>query len=426
MAKIGRNDPCPCKSGKKYKKCCLEKDETNLEKPSGEYFRLKGEKAEEIVHELATKSFLTDWCYKNPKLPDGNELCDLLVVFGEVVIIWQIKDLKINKYGKYQESKVKKNLRQLSGANKNLFDLKREITLENPRRGEEKFDTSKIKEVYLISALTGEEENFFSFFEEFKDKKIHVFNKEAVEIILNELDTIKDFIGYLREKEKLFAMDTRRFWGSGEKDLLAYYIIGGRSFDELMEADVIYLDEGFWEHLSKKPEYVKKQEENKISYIWDEIINRVHTSGEGYERFARELAKHHRFERRILGKAFFDAHVNAHNETKNNVFRRVIEVGGVTYCFMFSDDKKPREFRRELLKRTCFVARGLNKNNKKVIGIATEMKFNPTCSYDFCMIDIPDWGEDEQKQMEEIQKELGIFVNPTFISVHEDEYPKDK
>ncbi len=26
MAKIGRNDPCPCGSGKKYKKCCLDKD----------------------------------------------------------------------------------------------------------------------------------------------------------------------------------------------------------------------------------------------------------------------------------------------------------------------------------------------------------------------------------------------------------------
>jgi hypothetical protein len=23
----GRNDPCPCGSGSKYKKCCLEKDE---------------------------------------------------------------------------------------------------------------------------------------------------------------------------------------------------------------------------------------------------------------------------------------------------------------------------------------------------------------------------------------------------------------
>jgi|LakMenE01Jun11ns_1017448.scaffolds.fasta_scaffold9867676_3 uncharacterized protein len=28
--KIGRNDPCPCGSGKKYKNCCLPKD-----KPSG-------------------------------------------------------------------------------------------------------------------------------------------------------------------------------------------------------------------------------------------------------------------------------------------------------------------------------------------------------------------------------------------------------
>lgn len=27
MPKTGRNDPCPCGSGKKYKRCCLEKDE---------------------------------------------------------------------------------------------------------------------------------------------------------------------------------------------------------------------------------------------------------------------------------------------------------------------------------------------------------------------------------------------------------------
>jgi tetratricopeptide (TPR) repeat protein len=27
MPKIGRNDPCPCGSGKKYKQCCRDKDE---------------------------------------------------------------------------------------------------------------------------------------------------------------------------------------------------------------------------------------------------------------------------------------------------------------------------------------------------------------------------------------------------------------
>ena len=33
MSKVGRNAPCPCGSGKKYKKCCLSKDEAaQLEK----------------------------------------------------------------------------------------------------------------------------------------------------------------------------------------------------------------------------------------------------------------------------------------------------------------------------------------------------------------------------------------------------------
>ena len=28
MAKVGRNQPCPCGSGKKYKRCCWEKDQS--------------------------------------------------------------------------------------------------------------------------------------------------------------------------------------------------------------------------------------------------------------------------------------------------------------------------------------------------------------------------------------------------------------
>ena len=29
---VGRNSPCPCGSGRKYKKCCLEKDARRLRK----------------------------------------------------------------------------------------------------------------------------------------------------------------------------------------------------------------------------------------------------------------------------------------------------------------------------------------------------------------------------------------------------------
>lgn len=34
VARVGRNDPCPCGSGKKYKKCCVEKDQERLQESS--------------------------------------------------------------------------------------------------------------------------------------------------------------------------------------------------------------------------------------------------------------------------------------------------------------------------------------------------------------------------------------------------------
>ena len=33
MGKIGRNDPCPCRSGLKYKKCCQKKERDGEERP---------------------------------------------------------------------------------------------------------------------------------------------------------------------------------------------------------------------------------------------------------------------------------------------------------------------------------------------------------------------------------------------------------
>lgn len=47
MAKIERNAPCPCGSGRKYKKCCLAKDEA----PSIEALRLRRANEEEAARE---------------------------------------------------------------------------------------------------------------------------------------------------------------------------------------------------------------------------------------------------------------------------------------------------------------------------------------------------------------------------------------
>ena len=425
--KTGRNNPCPCGSGKKYKKCCLDKkDNLKMDFPK-DYFNLKGKNAEEIVHNLALKSFLVDWCFLNPRFPNGRELCDLLIIFDDIAIIWQIKDLKLNNQGKYRKAEVKKNLNQLSGARRQLFDLKTDIYLENPRRKKEKFDFTKIKEVYLISVLLGEGEIVSSFVEENKNKISHVFTKDSTQIILNELDTINDFVEYLRVKENFLKKNKKLIVVGGEQELLAYYLMNGREFNELEKFNNITIQDGSWEHLQNEPEYKAKNKANEISYLWDSMINRAHECSTKYEKVARELARPNRFQRRYLSKSFFEAYIEADKvsgDKKHNSFRRMMPGEGTTYCFLFQDDAWPRKSRQAQLGIICEIARSKYQQNKKVLGIATEMKSQPTCSYDFCLLDMPEWTEEDQKNMEQLQKETKVFTNPVMSYHHEDEYPK--
>src|SRR5260370_9220256 len=63
MAKVGRNDPCPCGSGKKYKRCCLEKDETAERKFAATASvpqRQIGTVAAEIAERLAAGAYEID------------------------------------------------------------------------------------------------------------------------------------------------------------------------------------------------------------------------------------------------------------------------------------------------------------------------------------------------------------------------------
>jgi len=387
-------------------------------------FNLKGKKAEKLVHDLALKTFLTDWCYLNPALPSGKELCDLLVVFDEVVVIWQIKDLRLDSQGKYKESQVRKNLRQLYGARRQLFELRTPVELENPRRGKEPFDAIAIKEVYLISVLLGEGEEIFSFVEHIRNYTVHVFTRDFTQIVLNELDTISDFIDYLRSKEALLRQNKEFIVLGGEEELLALYLGNSRSFDTLNEATHIIIDQGSWEKFRNSQEYRQKKRHDEISYGWDNIINIVHEASPEYEVVARELARPNRFERRCLSKAYFEAYMAADSDKTHNIFRRIFALKGVTYCFLFADDTKPRDHRKGMLEWMCYIARGIYNSNRKVIGVATEKAASPTCSYDFIILDMPEWTERNQREMEKMQQETGIFLSPEISIVNEEEYPK--
>jgi hypothetical protein len=422
--KIGRNLPCPCGSGLKYKKCCLDENEHTSEGVGKDYFQIKGSKAESVVHDLSIKSFLTDWCYLNPNLPNNKEICDLLVVFDDIAIVWQIKSLKLRDDGSYKKGDVEKNFRQLIGAKRRLFEIDTEINLENPRRGKELFNPKSISQVFLVSVLMGPPEDFFSFVETINGNTIHVFDREFTEIVLNELDTISDFCEYLKSKERLIAGKEMMIMG-GEKELLAYYLQNNRSFSQFNEATNILLQEGIWEGYISRSEYKKKKKADEFSYGWDSIIDRAHEGSIEYERVARELARPNRFERRMLSKTFLEAHIRAHEDTKADMFRRILTTDGVSYVFLFFSEDHPRDHRKQMLFAICFFARGKFGKNTKVIGIATEKRIEPTCSYDYCVINKPEWTDDDQNRMLKLQDELELFKNPKIARISEDEYPKN-
>ncbi len=80
-------------------------------------------RAEEFVFSICQKSFLSLWCYANPRGDVGKELCDVLVVCDPDVIILSVKEvlLRIDKnpkvaHARWERKAVKESVEQIYGA----------------------------------------------------------------------------------------------------------------------------------------------------------------------------------------------------------------------------------------------------------------------------------------------------------------------
>jgi len=330
----------------------------------------------------------------------------------------------LNEFGEFNQGELEDNLRQLNGAWRQLFDLKTPIELGNPKRRKEKFDPSIITEIYLISVLFGKPPNYLVFAESIKTYQVHVFSQRFTEIVLNELDTVTDFVHYLGEKQNLLTQDRNIHVIGGEEELLVIYLQDGRSFGELLEYDDIHTTGGIWQQHTAKPEYLAKKRADEISYLVDHLIEIIH-DGEvkEYEIVARELARLNRYKRRLLANALYEGRIKALNGT-GSLLRRLVPLDGVTICLLYQDKTdNTGKGRQNRLSMMCFVARGLHRANEKVIGIATDKTLSDVDSYDFCLVNIADWTDEMQRWMERIQEETGMFKNFERTHTSEDEYP---
>jgi tetratricopeptide (TPR) repeat protein len=86
MAKIGRNDPCPCGSGKKYKRCCLAVDRAAMQRPPDpEPARLVPTSAPDDLEDLDSLSNRVVERIAQGRLDEAEKVCqDLLHRFPAV------------------------------------------------------------------------------------------------------------------------------------------------------------------------------------------------------------------------------------------------------------------------------------------------------------------------------------------------------
>lgn len=398
--------------------------------------------SEELVYRLCTKSFLSLWSYPNPRGKKGKELCDILVVCEPDIIIFSVKEVKFKDTGdkvgweRWRREAIKESCDQIYGAdrwiasNPNVIAQDGKIGLPFPEASN--------RRVHRIAVALGSQGKVPMYFGDFGKGFIHVLDEESLDILMTELDTISDDVKYLVDKESFYRKGKLTiFSGGGEEDLLAFYLTNNREFPE--EPTLIILNDDLWKGYKNDPQVKAKKKLDEISYIWDELIEELHqtyldvnfitdipyTSDklEDIEKAIRVMARENRFSRRMLAISLVDFLQNSRNKKLKS---RISDSSmlDVLYLFQISNYDLDRKANMAELLGRCVVARGLNQNKKIVVGIGVEFsEIAKGSATTVCYLDVPEWTDEWQKQMDYLQREFEYFTKPQMKKLSEDEYP---
>jgi hypothetical protein len=394
-------------------------------------------KAEEFVFHVCKETFLSLWSYANPLGKSGKELCDILVVCDPDIVIFSVKEIELKESGdvrtdwdRWNRRSIEESAKQIYGAERWLRNATRVIKSDGSSGL--RLPVERERRYHRVVVALGSKNKVPMVYGDLGKGFVHVLDELSFGIILQELDTISDFINYLLGKERFYMAGKETPFLAGEENLLALYLHSGKKLPE--NYDVVHIEGELWDSFTKKPEYLRKKEEDKVSYVWDHVIEDVakdvlkgnlefSSSPEDGEIILRTMAREDRFSRRILGKSFAEFIILS---SQNKVRARLLRSpSGIIYVLLALPHTIERKYRRAELGVRCFIARGLNLDCKTIVGIATEQsKPGVGHSFDLYYLNLPKWTDKHQKRMEEIQKESGFFAKPVSTESHEDEYPQ--
>lgn len=379
-------------------------------------------RSEKFVYNICNKTFLSLWSFPNPLGKKGKELCDVLVICEPDIIIFSVKEINIKGSDKvavkrWKQRAIDESVKQIYGAERYLNSTNN-IILKDKKTNIE-LNKEKKWRIHRIAVCFGRGENLPLAFGDFGKGFVHVFDEKSFQIVLVELDTIRDFLDYLTKKE-LLVKSNKKLFLMGEEDLLGFYLSNGLSFPE--DADTIIFHDDIWKGLQNDKDYKKYKEDIKVSYQWDKIINILiddyrdnklvkETSRDDLELTLRDMSRENRQSRKILSEKFLDF-IGYYGEPKSTArFIKSLENPELIYLFLLGE-LKDRDHRVKELHLRSLVVRYINKDCKRVVGIATEPYTQKGFSLDFAYLHLPVMTNDTKEKVKMIINDLGYFKNP--------------
>lgn len=374
--------------------------------------------SEKYVSELCEKSFLPFWSFPNPVGKKNKELCDILIVCGNTIIIISVKDISVSehddkliRYERWIKKAIHDSVDQIYGAERFLNSV--DEVFSKDKKAKIKLPHKAARIIYRIAIAFGSDDDFPLLTGNFGKGYVSVFDEKSTYTILNELDTINDFTDYLIAKEKFIADKIIHI--PHEIDFLAFYLQTG--LDVNVPNGAIIAGRDLWEGYIESSEYIKWREDIAVSYIWDFMIQQLHerhinsTTTDEWKEELEEAIRTINLETRInrieLGEILDDA-------IKNKVNARMLRPSpGTTHAYVFMPltDKNWKRKEGELELR-CMVARYENPTATKVIGISIGSNSKGESCFDICTIFIPEMNEEFIRTAKLIKDELGYFKNP--------------
>ena len=426
---------------------------------------------EKLLTALCERSFLKLWSYPNPFKEDGDELCDLLVVYGDHAFVFfdREKDLDFSSdkapeviWKRWVRTVIDAQIRTTKGAERYLksdrpiyLDSKRAnpFPLEMSRRSlivhkfivahgaKEACKASSDKNVTGSLAISygahSSPADFPYFIHLDKSDPVHVFDSENLPIVLSELDTIADFLSYIEEKERAIHKYQWLMY-CGEEDLLAHYLL---NFDdtskrhiigsEKEQFDGVYIGEGEWVDFIGSDTFKNTKKANEISYIWDELLqitsqNALDGTLTGNAKLLQgrsaifEMAKEPRFSRRALCE-YMTMVIHKFPEPKGSGIMRHVAFmpsfypnrGYVYLQFHAPEFRADRDYRSKrafLLEIACGAAKIKFPEMQTIIGIDMDApKYAEENEEDFILLNCSDWTEEQEAHYAALNAELKFF-----------------